>query len=65
MAFYKKMVNELMEKDQHQRYWQCKPLTNKGNTEVPVVDEINHMPDKVQAETIADQISAVSQEYEH
>ena len=30
-----------------------------------MVDEINHMPDKVQAETIAYHISAVSQEYEH
>ena len=54
-----------MEKDQHQWYSQYKRLINKGNSELPVVDEINHMPDKEQSESIADHISAVSQEYEH
>ena len=33
--------------------------------EIIEVDEINHLPDVEQAETIADHISSVSQEYEH
>ena len=59
------MVNELLEKEQHQWYSQYKRLTNQGKTDQIIVDEISHLSDIDQAERIADHISSVSQEYEH
>jgi hypothetical protein len=63
--FYKRMVNDLIQKDHNQWYSQYKRLTNQGKTDTVVVEEISHLPDKEQAEKIADNIAAVSQEYEH
>ena len=55
----------MIEKDQNQWYLQLKRLTNKGKTKDLVVDEISHLSDKEQADTIADHIASVSQEYDH
>ena len=63
--FYKRMVGDLLEKNQNQWYSQFKRLTNNGKIEKVIVDEISHLSDKDQAERIADNISAVSQEYKH
>ena len=64
-SFYLRMVNDMIEKDQNQWYLQLKRLTNKGKTKDLVVDEISHLSDKEQADTIADHIESVSQEYDH
>ena len=64
-TFYKRMVNELIEKNHNQWYSQYKRLTNQGKTDTIVVEEISHLSDIEQAEKIADHIAAVSQEYEH
>ena len=64
-TFYKNMVEDLVEKDENQWYSQYKRLTNKGKTDKVVVEEIDHLTDKEQAEVIADHLSAVSQEYKH
>ena len=63
--FYSRMVEDLIEKDQNQWYSQLKRLTNQGKSEEIVVDEINNLTDPQQAETIADNISSKSQEYDH
>ena len=63
--FYSRMVEDLIEKDQNQWYSQLKRLTNQGKSEEIVVDEINHLTDPQQAETIANHISSMSQEYDH
>ena len=62
---YKIMVGDLLEKNQNQWHSQYKRLTNQGKTDQIIVDEISHLPDKDQAEMIADHVSAVSQEYDH
>lgn len=59
------MVTNLIETDQNQWYSQYKRLTNQGLSEKLVVDEINHLSDIQQGEKIADNISAVSHEYDH
>ena len=64
-SFYHKMVNDMIEKEQNQWYSQLKRLTNKGKTDQIVVDQISHLSDKEQAESIADHISSISQEYDH
>ena len=63
--FYKRMVSDLVEKDDNQWYSQFKRLTNKGKSDQVDVDEISHLPEAEQAEVIADHFSAVSQEYNH
>ena len=62
-SFYKRMVSELVEKDQNQWYSQYKRLTNMGKSAKVVVDEISHLSDQEQAEHIANHITAISQEY--
>ena len=59
------MVTNLVRTDQNQWYSQYKRLTNQGLSEKLVVDEINHLTDEQQGEKIADNIKAVSQEYDH
>ena len=62
-TFYNRMLNELIEKDHKQWYSQLKRLPNQGKTDKIIVKEISHLGDREQAESIADHISAVSQEY--
>ena len=64
-TLYKRMVNDLIKKDHNQWYSQYKRLTNQGETDKVVVEEICHLTEEEQTEKIADYISAVSQEYEH
>ena len=58
-------MTNLIKTDQNQWYSQYKRLTNQGLSEKLVVNEINHLSDIQQGEKIADNISAVSQEYDH
>ena len=63
--FYNKMVQDLVEKDQNQWYSQYKRLTSQGKAGQIVVEEISHLSEQAQAKSIADHITAISNEYEH
>ena len=59
------MVEELVEKDENQRYSQFKRLTISSKTDQVVVEEISHLPEKEQGEKLTDHFSSVSKEYKH
>ena len=64
-SFYTKKVKNLRSSDSRQWWKQLKKLTNKGNNEdTPEVEEIKHLHDQDQAETIARHFAKTSQEYQ-
>ena len=64
--FYKKSVADLKRKKPGQWYACLKKLSSydQSEGEQQVVDEINHMPDQMQAEIIADKFASIQNEYD-
>ena len=60
------MIDEVMTAKSGQWYAKLKRITNfnQQNSDIVQVDEISHLPDQDQAESIADSFSAISNEYE-
>ena len=65
-TFYKKMMNDLMNKNTSQWYSSVKRMTsyNQQKSEKVIVHEINHLSDEDQAKQIADNFTKISNEYE-
>ena len=60
------MIDEVMTAKSGQWYAKLKRITNfsQEKSDIVQVDEISHLPDQDQAESIADSFSAISNEYE-
>ena len=63
--FYENSVKELKTSNPRRWYSTLKKITkvDKGKSEDVIVDEIAHLPDKVQADMIAKQFAAIQNEY--
>ena len=63
--FYQKAVEEIKVAKPSQWYSFLKKISShdQHKSEIPVVEEINHLPDQAQAEVIADQFTAIQNEY--